>query len=65
MDERVTELEKLYAFHEQTIADLNEVIVDQQKRIETLETVLKNLQAQVTAGDLVKKQEDETPPPHY
>ncbi|HQP91622.1 MAG TPA: SlyX family protein [Candidatus Omnitrophota bacterium] len=65
MDKRLIEIEKKISFQEHTIADLNKAIIDQQKQIRTLEAQIKHLKEQVTGPDLVKKQEDETPPPHY
>jgi len=65
MEKRLIEIEKRIAFQDNAIAELNLAIIEQQKHIKALETQLKNFKDQVSAGDLVKKQEDETPPPHY
>ncbi len=65
MEKRIIELEKKIAFQEHAIAELNEALLAQQKAIKTLEAQLKNFKEQIVSADLVKKQEDETPPPHY
>jgi len=65
MEKRLIEIEKRIAFQDNAIAELNLAIIAQQKHIKALETQLKSFKDQVSAGDLVKKQEDETPPPHY
>ena len=65
MNKRLIEIEKKISFQEQTIVELNKAIIDQQKHIKALEAQIKGLKDQVSSGDLVKKQEDETPPPHY
>lgn len=65
MEKRLVEIEKRIAFAEKTIAELNDVVLEQQKHIRTLETQQKALKDRVDSGDLVKRQEDETPPPHY
>lgn len=65
MEDRLIEIEKKYAFQEHLLEQLNEVVVDQQKRISELERRLKFLQDQLTSSDLIKKPEEETPPPHY
>jgi len=65
MEKRLIELEKRVAFQERVIAELNEALIEQQKHIKVLEMQLKNFKEEVASGDLVKRQEDETPPPHY
>lgn len=64
-DKRLIEIEKRIAFQDRAIAELNEALIEQQKLIKILEMQLKIFKDQVADGDLVKKQEDETPPPHY
>lgn len=65
MEKRIIELEKKIAFQEHSIAELNDALIAQQKAIKALETQLKAFQEKVASADLVRKQEDETPPPHY
>ena len=65
MEKRLIEIEKRIAFQDNAIAELSMALIEQQKQIKALQAQLKNFKDQVSAGDLVKKQEDETPPPHY
>ncbi|TWI58596.1 SlyX protein [Pseudomonas duriflava] len=65
-DDRIAELEVRQAFQDDLIQTLNDIIVDQQKRIERLQLqveVLARRQAEMAlaqgGGD------DEAPPPHY
>lgn len=65
MDDRIIELEKKSAFQEDTIEALNQVIIEQQKRLDRVEKRLKFITDQLEGSDLIKKLEDEAPPPHY
>lgn len=65
MEERIIELEKKISFQEHMIEELNGVVIDQQKKLDELERVLRQLYQQFESGELVKKQEEEEPPPHY
>ena len=65
MEKRVTALEKKAAFQEQLLAQLNEALVGQQKKLIELEGKFNTIKDQIGQGGLVKRQEDETPPPHY
>lgn len=65
MNERITALEKKAAFQEDLLAKLNEALVGQQKRLTVFEMQFNAMKEQLRRGDLVKRQEDETPPPHY
>ena len=65
MEQRLINIEKKIAFQDQHLCELNEVLVDQQKRILELERQLGALQEQMSSGPLVKRIEDEDPPPHY
>jgi len=65
MDKRLVEIEKRIAFQERAIAELNEALIGQQKLIKILEMQLKIFKDKAIDADLVKKLEDETPPPHY
>lgn len=65
MEDRLIEIEKKYAFQEHTLEQLNQVVIDQQRRLDKLERQLKFLHEQLTGNDLIKKPEEETPPPHY
>lgn len=67
IEERLTELESRVAFQDDTIQQLNDVIVRQQHDIEqlTVELQLLKQQLQALAPSLVVDQSQETPPPHY
>lgn len=65
MEDRIIEIEKRIAFQEQTIEDLSQVLIEQQKKIETLEARLKMAESRVSDDPFVKPSEEEEPPPHY
>jgi SlyX protein len=67
MNERLTELEVRLAFQEKTILDLNEVVTQQQRRIDRLAQELEAVKSRLAAlaPALVIPQEEEKPPPHY
>jgi len=66
MNEKNIELEKRIAFQEDTIADLNAELIDQQKRITALEKQVHLLVEHSRGGDaFVRELKDEVPPPHY
>ena len=65
MKEKIIELEKRIAFMDDKLEELNEVICDQSKVIDELKGRLEGLKDQVQSGALVRKIEDEDPPPHY
>ncbi len=65
MEERIIELEKRVAFQENTIEELSQVLIDQQKKIEALEMELRRVQLRVSEEEIVRPQEEEEPPPHY
>lgn len=66
--ERITTLEEKLAHQERIIADLNEVILDQQKRLTRLEALLQRADDRIerlsVAIDQPRSAEDERPP-HY
>jgi len=66
-EERLTEIESRVAFQDDTIQQLNDVIVRQQHDIEYLkeELLLLKQQIETLAPSLVVDQAQETPPPHY
>ncbi|MFI8481499.1 SlyX family protein [Pseudomonas sp. NPDC078700] len=63
---RVVELETRLAFQDDTIQSLNDVLVEQQKRIEYLQLQVEALakRQQELTGQFEISQDDE-PPPHY
>lgn len=67
MNERLVELEVRVAFQEQTLQELNRVVIRQQQQIDRLTQELETLKVQLTmvAPSLVIPQEEEAPPPHY
>ena len=67
LEERLTEIESRVAFQDDTVQQLNDVIVRQQQDIEKLTEELQLLkqQMQALAPSLVVDQAQETPPPHY
>ena len=62
--ERLVEVETKLAFQERTIAQLQEVLLDQQKQIDRLRLQLEKLRSRLDSapGDDPR---DEPPPPHY
>ncbi|MDE2445455.1 MAG: SlyX family protein [Alphaproteobacteria bacterium] len=62
--ERIDGLEVRFAHQEQVVADLNEVITAQWKRIELLERNLKRLHEELQNMDQGRNA-PEPPPPHY
>ncbi len=65
MEKRIIELEKKAAFQEETLEQLSEALIQQQKRMDALEKLLKSLHSQVQSGAFIKRSDEETPPPHY
>jgi len=67
MEARITELEIKFAHQEDTIADLNDVIISQQKAIDSLESRLVKMEAEIKCASLpnIKNSSEEPPPPHY
>ena len=67
MKARIIELETRLAFQEQTIQELNGVLLEQQRQIDGLRRELERLQDRVGALGMstVADPSEETPPPHY
>ena len=67
MEQRLNDLESTIAFQEQTISELNEVIIEQQKRIEELErfTKLLNTQVERAISMIDSGPPANEKPPHY
>lgn len=67
VEERIIELETRIAFQDDTIAQLNEVIIELRGELGLLEKRIKRAESKlrVLTPDLVRPQEDEDPPPHY
>jgi SlyX protein len=67
MENRLIELETRLAFQDNTLQELNAVVVRQQREIDALTRELETLKAQIRtlAPELVASRTDEAPPPHY
>ena len=66
-EERIIELEIQFTHQDDTIADLNEVILSQQKTIDNLESRLLKIESAIKMVSLsnIKDSSEESPPPHY
>lgn len=67
MEERLAELESRVAFQDNTIQELNDVLVKQQHQLDQLASQYRELkqQLQTIAPSLLADESQETPPPHY
>jgi len=65
MQQRLIELERKISYQDKLLQELNEVIFALSKRLDQLESRQKDMNDQLASGNLVKRQEDEIPPPHY
>ncbi len=68
LESKITDLECKLAFQEDTVDQLNDTVIQQQKQIETLVNYLQKMQAQITSlqeDNSVMPVEQEPPPPHY
>lgn len=66
-EERLTELETRVAFQESTINELNDVVTQQQEKLEILQGAIQELFARMKSmsEEVVRDPADEPPPPHY
>lgn len=66
-DERLVELESKLAFQEQTIEDLNEVVVEQGRLLEAISERLARLEQRLRGADDAGSETDplQERPPHY
>ncbi|SQD79964.1 SlyX family protein [Moritella yayanosii] len=68
LEERVENLEMKLSFQDDTIEQLNDAIIDQQKRLEDQKVQLTFLISRIKTmqvGSGLASEADETPPPHY
>jgi len=67
MEERIAEIEMKISFQDETIAVLNEVIIEQQNKIDELERTLIQLGEKSKANSSLFDgiEPAEPPPPHY
>ena len=63
--DRITDLERRIAEQERVIADLNEMVVLQWRKIEAMERRLGELREEFEAASLAGPNAPEPPPPHY
>lgn len=64
IEERLIEIETALSLNEKYVEDLNEVVIEQGKKIDYLIKQNKYLLAKLEE-DVVKPLSEETPPPHY
>lgn len=62
---QIAELELRIAEQDRTIADLNEMVVAQWKKIDALERRLGELRDEFDSANLGRSDAPEPPPPHY
>ena len=66
LEQRVVELESRLAFQDDTIAALNDVLVEQQRVLERMQVQIKELaRRQEEGANQFGLAEGEAPPPHY
>jgi SlyX protein len=67
IEERIIELEIQFTHQDDTIADLNDVILSQQKTIDSLESRLLKIESAIKSVSLsnIKDPSEESSPPHY
>ncbi len=65
---RLTTLENLLTFQEDTINSISDVVAEQQKTIDTLSERLRRLESKVREVDMggsIVNPDNEPPPPHF
>lgn len=62
---RLTALEMRIAEQEKTIAELNDMVVEQWRKIDRLERRVAQLRDEVDSLDPTRSGQPEPPPPHY
>ena len=62
---RIQILEEKFEYQERTIDTLNEVIIEQQNQLNSLEEQINRLQALLTAIEDTPNSGEDPPPPHY
>ena len=67
MEERLTELEIKICHQDQIIEDLNQLVTEQQRKLDLLASQIKRLTDTTTANGMpsLLDASQETPPPHY
>ncbi len=66
-DKRITELEIRLTHNEDTLEQLNQIIITQRNEIDTLQIQLEylNKKLKTAQNSLLADEKDEIPPPHY
>ena len=64
-NDRLRTLEEKFAYQEQTIDSLNDVIIDQQKQLTLLSEEVDHLKSQLGAAQDDPPAGEDPPPPHY
>ena len=64
MEERLTELETKISYQEQTIEDLNQVVIELRWKLDKMEKQCQELSNQMEKSK-IKDRSLEVPPPHY
>lgn len=68
LNQRICELETKLSFQENTIEDLNNVIINQQFSLDKMQQQLRLLAQKIRnlePNNNIASQSEETPPPHY
>lgn len=66
MERRIEDIEVRMAYLENTVEELNQVVIRQQERIDLLVAELMRMKQQMASGaEFVRPLSEETPPPHY
>ncbi len=66
MEKRIEDVEIRMVYLEQTVEELNQVVIKQQDQIDRLQVEMRRMTQQIDSGaEFVRAQSDETPPPHY
>ncbi len=66
MEKRIEDVEIRMVYLEQTVEELNQVVIKQQDQIDRLLIEVTRMNQQMDSGaEFVRPQSDETPPPHY
>ena len=62
LEQRVIQLELILSYQDQTIDDLNQSVIDQQKQINKMAEQLDKFQQNMIVG---QEEPNNKPPPHY
>lgn len=65
LNNRILHLEEKFAYQEKTVDALNDVIIEQQAQINSLEEEVRRLRLQMSSADEAGPELPSVPPPHY